>query len=257
MLLLAKVSAPALPRCSPQSLAICVSGILGNDESRASSLRSPSEMPRLVLFRAPQPHAFPRRGVCACSARSLQHGDIGDSGRGGAGSGLVTHVPLAGYNSSAPEPPADEANVYEEPPDASAIYEEPPQVGWHGQDAPRASTWVRAPPVPSGLFLPQTSSSCLHSPKQQGQARLAALGRLRQTLRWVVAGLCHAAALPLQMWWMLGFLSVAGGETSSALDSGHRGGRILQTVVLGGAASCAVADPVLRSLAPPNEAQRR
>ncbi|KAI6058949.1 Drebrin-like protein [Aix galericulata] len=36
-------------------------------------------------------------------------------------------VPAAGYNSSAPEPPADEANVYEEPPDASAIYEEPPQ----------------------------------------------------------------------------------------------------------------------------------
>ncbi|XP_038028395.2 drebrin-like protein [Anas platyrhynchos] len=36
-------------------------------------------------------------------------------------------VPAAGYNSSVPEPPEDEANVYEEPPDASAIYEEPPQ----------------------------------------------------------------------------------------------------------------------------------
>lgn len=203
------------------------------------------------------PMLFPVAGFALAQPGPCSTGTSGTAARGGAGSGLVTHVPLAGYNSSAPEPPTDEANVYEEPPDASAIYEEPPQVGWHGQDAPRASTWVRAPPVPSGLFLPQTSSSCLHSPKQQGQARLAALGRLRQTLRWVVAGLCHAAALPLQMWWMLGFLSVAGGETSSALDSGHRGGRILQTVVLGGAASCAVADPVPRSLAPPNEAQRR
>uniref|UniRef100_A0A8B9SRI1 Drebrin like n=1 Tax=Anas platyrhynchos TaxID=8839 RepID=A0A8B9SRI1_ANAPL len=83
------------------------------------------------------PTLFPIAGFVLAQPAPCSMGTSGTAAGGEQGGGLVTHVPLAGYNSSAPEPPEDEANVYEEPPDASAIYEEPPQVGWHGHDAPR------------------------------------------------------------------------------------------------------------------------
>lgn len=46
-----------------------------------------------------------------------------------------------------------------------------------------------------------------HVQNQQSRQSPAILGVLYQILQHLIAGLCHAAVFPLEMWWPFGFLS--------------------------------------------------